>query len=122
MEYLIFLGASAFGIAFHVALKLIELGTQYPSMTRKEIGVTFMKEEWDSLGLSGIITAFMLFAHFVVHRYAPEMLSWRWFELTWVGVCIIMGYQGQRLLYKWLNSAADALDRKVNNVLDKDKP
>lgn len=117
MEYIILFMASVFGVAFHVAFKLIDLGNKFPSITRKEIGITFLKEEWDSLCLSGVIALFMLFIHYVIHNYAQDIVQFKWFELTYIGVSIIMGYQGQRLLYKWLGSAADFLDKKVTDKL-----
>lgn len=119
MEYIIIFAFSAFGVLFHVWQTIIDLGNQFKDKTRKEIISIFFKEEWDSLGLSVCIAGFLLLVHYVIHTYLPSAVAWQYFEVFYFGVALIMGYTGQRLLYKWLGSAADALDKKVDTVLNK---
>lgn len=88
----------------------------------------FFKEDWNVMVMSLVVLLTDLAVHYVV-----SLLGIDWTQkfalfgvnLTWgsvyllfsVAIAIILGYKGQDLIYKWLGTAADKLDKEVTDKI-----
>ena len=103
-----------FGVMFHVMVKVMGYKKQFPTLSFGNIWSTFFKEEWDSLMVSAIIYGVTELAIFIINYQQiniPEWLQWGIYPIA-----LLMGYQGQRIAYKFLNTASDALEKKAEIV------
>ena len=85
----------------------------FPTLVFSSIWGTFLKEEWDSLMISGLILITLnvfLYIKFYNGWIFPDWLeNWGMYLFT-----LIMGYAGQRLAYKYLGTAEKALERRID--------
>jgi len=111
------------GVMFHVMVKIMGYKKQFPTLGFVTIWKTFFKEEWDSLIVSGLVMSVTELAVFIINYQQidiPDWLQWGIFPIA-----LVMGYQGQRIAYKFLNTASDALEKKaeiVGNLTPNGKP
>jgi hypothetical protein len=111
------------GVLFHVMVKINGLRTKFPTLTFKTVWTTFFSEEWNTLIASVLVLAVTELAIFIINYQGiviPEWLNWGIYPIA-----LLMGYQGQRIIYKYLNTASDALERKaeaVGNLTPNGKP
>lgn len=117
MDYIIIIILQIIGVGFHVGQKIVGLGDKFPEKTKREIFAVFWKEDWDTLGVSVFVLMLNLVAHFVTCRYLPVVADWEYFEVSSFAVALILGYAGQRKIYKWLGSAEQFLDKKIEEKL-----
>lgn len=129
MDYVLIIIFQALGVFFKAGQQIAILKNKYPGLTGKQTVDTYWKEDWNTLIMSGGVLGFNLAVHYVV-----AMLDIDWsqkFELfgistTWssiyllfsVGIAITLGYKGQDLIYKWLGTAAEKLDKEVSSKLN----
>ena len=102
------------GVLFHVMVKINGLRTKFPTLTFKTVWTTFFSEEWNTLIASVLVLAVTELAIFIINYQGiviPEWLNWGIYPIA-----LLMGYQGQRIIYKYLNTASDALERKAEEV------
>lgn len=116
MEYLIITALQLLGISFHVMQKVIKIGDDHPEMKQREIFGIFFKEDWDTLTVSGLIIVADLLVHYIIDSYTPEFRAGINFYILYAfGAAFMLGYLGQRMVYKWLGSAEKFIDKKVEN-------
>ena len=112
-----------FGVLFHVMVKINGLRTKFPTLTFKTVWNTFFKEEWNTLIGSGLVLGVAELAIFIINYQAiniPDWLQWGIYPIS-----LLLGYQGQRIIYKFLNTASEALEKKaeiVANLTPNGKP
>lgn len=117
MEYLIIIIAQVFGILFHNYLKIKQIDDRRDDDTFMEVLSVFYKENVLSLILSTVILLFTVFAHGVVWYYTDLNITIPYYDLGAVVVSLILGYQGQRLVYKALDKGTNVVDRKLDDKL-----
>ena len=123
MIYFLTLLSVFIGVMFHVMVKIMGYKRQFPNLGFVTIWTTFFKEEWDSLIVSGLVISVVELAIFIINYQQidiPEWLQWGIHPIS-----LVMGYQGQRIAYKFLNTASDALEKKaeiVGNLTPNGKP
>lgn len=117
MEYLLIIALQLLGIGFNVLQVLIRLDTKYVDDTFKDVWIAFWKEDKFTLILSGLILLTDLTAHFILTYYNNQLIKWEYFTVVSLGTAFILGYAGQRLVYKWLGSAEKFLDKKITDKL-----
>lgn len=119
MEYLIIVGLQILGILLSVVQKITVLDKKYPDLTKREIFAVFLDEDWTTLAGSFVVLCLNLLGHYIVENYAPQTKEFigPYYILYGFGLALLLGYAGQRLIYKWLGSAEKALDNKVTNKL-----
>lgn len=109
------------GIGLHVMQKIVKLGNDYPDKSRQEIKDAFFKEDWDTLSISAIILVLNVVAHIIVVVYAPEIAAAKYwnipFNLWSFFIALVLGYAGQRIIYKLLGTAENFLNKKVDDHL-----
>ena len=123
MIYFLTIIAFLLGVLFHVMVKVMGYKRQFSNLTFKTIWGTFFKEEWDSLMVSAIVLGVVQLSIFIINYYSIAIPDW----LQWGihPIALLMGYQGQRIAYKFLNTASDALERKAEiagNLTPNGKP
>lgn len=102
------------GVFLHVMIKVTGYKKTYPTLPFGAIWGVFFKEEWDSLMVSGVVLLVVEVSIFITNYVGvqiPEWMNWGIYVIA-----IVMGYQGQRLAYKFLNTAVDALEKKVEDI------
>jgi hypothetical protein len=117
MEYLIILALQLCGIGLHVMQKVSVFDKQYPEKSIKEIMTVFWNEDWNTLAVSAIVLFLNLIAHYIVNTYAPQVNNFDNYILYAFGAALVFGYAGQRLVYKYLGSAENFLNKKVDEKL-----
>lgn len=117
MEYVITIVAQVFGILFHNFLKIDEIDKRREDDTFWEVLTVFYRENILSLMLSTVILLFTVFVHFVIGYYSDINETIPYYDLIGAGVSLVLGYQGQRIVYKALNRGADAVDNKLDKKL-----
>jgi len=130
MDYILIIIFQAIGVAFKVGQQVNVLKKLHPERTGKEIMNTYWNEDWNTLIMSWVVLCTNLAVHYVVSLLGIDfkkdftILS---LELSYgsvyllgsVVVASVLGYKGQDLLYKWLGSAADRLDKEVSEKINK---
>lgn len=119
MEYALIVLLQLIGIGLHVMQKVIALGDQNKSMERKEIFATFWHEDWDTLFVSGLVLVLNLAAHYIIEAYTILPKEIGNYPLYAFGIALVLGYAGQRLIYKYLGTAEAALAKKGDQILNK---
>lgn len=117
MEYIIIIIAQLFGIFFHAYLKVKEIDDRRSDDRFIEVCQVFLRENILSLILSFVILLFTVFIHFVIGYYTDLNDTVPYYDLIGAGLSLILGYQGQRIVYKALNKGADAVDQKLNEKI-----
>jgi len=106
------------GIGFHVGQKIISIGNAFPDKTVSDVVKVFWKEDWDTLAISGLVLLLDEMIHFIINGYAGYITGFPNFYLYSFGAGLLMGYAGQRLVYKFFGSAekflGDQIDKKLN--------
>lgn len=117
MNYILIAIIFALGVGYHIMQKVISYKKQFPALKRREIFATFFREEWDSLIVSGLVLSTMELAMFIIDKTNKTLPVWITNWGMWV-LPLIMGYAGQRIAYKWLGTASEVLERKVENKIN----
>ena len=117
MEYVIIALAQIFGILFHTWIKIKAIDDRRPDDTFFEVMGVFYVENMVSLILSFVILAFTIFARFVIELYTDLETTVPYYELINVGVSLILGYQGQKIIYKALDKGTGIVDRKLDEKI-----
>lgn len=118
MEYVLIIFFQCLGIAFHVMQKVVSLGDKFPKETVRTTFATFLQEDWDTLVISGLILMLDLGTNYLLFGYLKfeHLPQWYW-QLAPFAVSLILGYAGQRLIYKWFGTAEKYLDKQVTDRL-----
>jgi hypothetical protein len=124
--YLLILAFLILGIGFHVGLKIAELDKLTPN---DPLGAVF-KMLWEVDKITILISVFLIIpfielVFFCAHKFWLDLMTpkeleesiFRFFDVTFLGISVIMGYQGQRLLYGALGKAVDFAEKKINDKL-----
>lgn len=117
MEYVITILAQVFGILFHNFLKIDEIDKRRDDDTFWDVLTVFYRENILSLILSGVILLFTVFVHFVIGYYSDINETIPYYDLIGAGVSLVLGYQGQKLVYKALNKGTSVVDKGLDEKL-----
>jgi len=107
----------ALGIGFHVGQKIVSLGNLHPEKSWREIIKAFFGEDWDTLCISGLVLVLNEMIHVIINGYASYITSFPNFYLYSFGTALLLGYAGQRLVYKFFGSAEKFLGDQIDNKL-----
>lgn len=118
MAYVLIIFFQLLGISFHVMQKVVSLGDKFPSETVAEIFASFWKEDWDTLTISFLVMFTYVASYYVVVDFVGIKLPTDWYYLIApFALALLLGYAGQRLIYKWFGTAEQFIDKKVTNTL-----
>lgn len=116
MDYALIIVLQFIGIGFHVMQKVISLGTQFPQDGPSVVFRAFLKEDWDTLMVSGLVVLLNVVTHYILETYAPGVTQIENYALYSFGVAFVLGYAGQRIVYKYLGTAEKLLDKKADDL------
>lgn len=117
MEYLIIIILQAIGVGLHVAQKLREIAKRSLTDTKRDEINTFFQEDWITLFISFLVLCLNLVGHYIIDRYTDLPATIAYYDLYAFGIALVLGYAGQRLIYKYLGQAEEVLTKKVNDKL-----
>jgi len=128
MDYVLIIIFQALGVMYRAGKQVGELKKEHPESDMKHITDLFFKEDWNVLVMSFVVLLTYLAVHYVVSFLEidwTKKLAFFGIDLTLgsvyllisVGIAIVLGYKGQDLIYKWLGTAADKLDKEVSDKL-----
>ena len=116
MEYTLIIILQLIGIGFHALEKVAELDKKYPQFSMKEVFAAFFNEDWNTLLMSGLVLALNVVTRFIAERYAPQFTGNQTTELWWFGISLVLGYAGQRLVYRFFGSAEKFLNKQADKI------
>lgn len=116
MEYILITAFQIIGIGFQVLFKVIELDKKFQDDSMWQVTVEFWKSDKFTLILSGLIIFANLVVHFVVHEYTDFENSIPNYALYNFGIALVLGYAGQRIVYKYLGKAESVLTSKADKL------
>lgn len=116
MEYAIVFILQALGISLSATQKMLELDRKFPDDKLSDVINLFLREDRITLMISGIILIFNLVAHYIVDSYTDLPLVVDNYPLWAFGISFVLGYAGQRIVYKYLGKAEGLLMRKADKL------
>lgn len=116
MEYLIVLILELIGISLHVMEKVAVFDKKYPECSINQIFKVFWRQDWNTVIISVIVLCLNLMIHLIINWYAPELTTIKYYLLYAFGGALLLGYGGQRFVYRSLGTAEKFLDNKVNGI------
>jgi hypothetical protein len=98
--------------------KVSELDNKYPELKWKEVFALFIKEDWDTMVISGLVWATQTVIHVILFIFAPELPASIEYYILWAfGIALVLGYCGQRVVYKFFGSAEKVLIKQIDSKL-----
>lgn len=112
-DYILISVAMILGVGYHVMQKIATLRVKFPTMRPGDVFNTFFVEEWNTLIVSGLVWATGLFVLYVIRTNEVKLPDW---VENWgmYAIAAVIAYSGQRLAYKILGTAEQALSDKIN--------
>jgi len=118
MDYIFVFAAYSLFCFLHILITIKNLRTAFPQFGFKEVWNVFFKQNWDTLIGSAVVLCILELALFI--SVYNELKFPVWFDMWGMYVAAgIAGYQGQRIMYKWLDTAVDALEKKADQLKEK---
>lgn len=117
MDFFIIAVLQIIGIALHGFQKLIELDAKSPDDSTADVFRLMWKNDRFSFGVSFIVLALNEVTHFIIARYSTFAETMEHYYLWSFLVAFVLGYAGQRVIYKYLGKAEEFLNKKVDNKL-----
>lgn len=116
-EYLLIIALELAGISLHVLQKVLELDKKSPDDSLSEVFGLFWKSDRITVFISFVVLFLNVIGHYIIEEYGPEAITnHEYYDLTSFAVALILGYAGQRLIYKWLGKAEAKLEN--NKILN----
>ena len=114
MIYILTTFAFVLGCCFHVMGKVSTLKKSFPELLPKTIWKTFWHEEWNVLIGSVFVLFTLELSIYIINYYQmpiPDWLQWGIYPIS-----LVLGYAGQRLIYKYLGTAEKILEQKADKI------
>ncbi len=118
MDYIFITALFVLCAMLHIGRTISKLKKDFPMFNFRQVIGTFFSQNWDTLIGSATVLGiyelviFILLYNGIVFPY--------WFDMFGMyALAGVLGYQGQRLFYKWLDTAVDALEKKADQLKDK---
>lgn len=116
MEYFLIILLQFLGAGFHIMQKIVTIGDAHKEFTWQQVFGAFLKEDWDTLAVSGLILFLNLVVHFILATYPNSIVTINNYILYSFLLSLILGYAGQRIVYKYLGSAERFLNKKADEL------
>lgn len=122
LEFAVIILLQCIGIGLHVMQKIITINKNTPELTRSEVIASFWEADAFTLVVSFLVLMLHVVAHIVFHAFFPDILEWHPLRipfLVWAFIgALLMGYAGQRLIYKFLGSMEVVVNEKIKQKRD----
>ncbi len=116
MEYLIIIILQLIGIGFHIGQSIVALGDKFPNETPTSTFKTFFKEDWDTLMISGLVLLLDVMIHVVMDYLDVDPFTEGWMLYAPFAFALVMGYAGQRIIYKFFGTAEKFLNKQTDRL------
>lgn len=116
MIYILTIALFLLGVGFQVSQTMDKLKRKFPQFKLKEIFHTYLVEEWNVLIRSFLVICTYELFLFIVAKSEVKMPVWWEKYLAVYGLSLVLGYAGQRLIYKYLGTAEQVLSDKADKV------
>lgn len=117
MDFLLIAVLQLIGIALHGFQKLIELDAKSPDDSTMDVFKIMWRNDRFSFGVSFAVLALNEVTHFIIARYSTFAETMENYYLWSFLVAFVLGYAGQRVIYKYLGKAEEFITKKVENKL-----
>jgi hypothetical protein len=117
MEYFLIFILQLIGIGLSVGQKVYELDKKFADDTFSEVLATFWKSDRMTVWISLIILCLNIVAHYIIEHDSQLPSSIPNYPLYAFGIAFILGYAGQRIIYKWLGTAEKTLTEKGDKII-----
>lgn len=115
------------GIGFHVGQKALEIDKRTPNDTFGQVLSIFLRENRITLVLSGLVLVADLFSHLALDLYTTipdnDVNVFGFFTVPFpiaaILTSLLLGYAGQRLIYKALGKSELFIEKKLESQLNK---
>ena len=117
MIYILTVFAFILGCCFHVMGKVSVLKKTFPDLLPRTIWKTFWREEWNVLIGSAVVLFTLELSIYIINYFSiliPDWLQWGIYPIS-----LVLGYAGQRLIYKYLGTAEKILEQKADEISKK---
>lgn len=115
MDYALITVTFLLGTGFHVMQKVMTFKKNFTTLGFNQIWGTFLKEEWDSLCVSSLIlvtiNVFLYIKIYNQWQFPLWLEDWGMYLFA-----LVIGYSGQRIAYKYLGTAEQILEKKVDGL------
>jgi hypothetical protein len=113
MEYLLIFLLYGLGAYFSALEKVAVIRKRNPAFTFKEVGNTYLLEEWNTMMVSfgGLILIEIIW--YIVHKGNMQLPKWLHEYGGNYGLALVLGYCFQRVIYKFLGSTESAIQNKI---------
>lgn len=122
MDYIIIIFLQFLGIALLITQKMIEIDKRSQTDGPREVFAIFLKEDWITLLISGVVLLFNLIAHYIVDEYTDVPATFSVtipvinvvvpYIILAFGFAFFLGYGGQWLIFRALGKTKAAIDEK----------
>ena len=119
MEYLLIFILQVLGIGLNVAKKVLQIDKKSPDDSLGEVILVFWNSDRITIFISTLVLVFNLVAHYIIGNYAESITEIPYYELISFGIAFVLGYAGQNLIYKYLGTAEQVLDKKADVLRDR---
>lgn len=116
MDYLLIIILQLLGIGFHVMQKVRELDKLDPHDSLGHVFSLFWNEDKATLIISGLILVTHVVIHFILDYYNSGITKIDNYHNYTFATAIILGYAGQRLIYKAFGKAEAIINSKIDNA------
>lgn len=114
LEFFLITAFYLLGQCFDVMAKVSTLRKSNKTANFKQIWRAFFQEEWHTLIVSGLGLFLIQLSWIVIHVQKISVPDWLHHYGGIYGVSLIVGYAGQRLIYKYLSKGEDAVSGRID--------
>lgn len=93
--------------------KVSGLRTKYPQLSPGTIVSTYLRQEWNTIIVSFVIMGLCQLSLYIALSNGRPGPGWFWLWGVYV-LALILGYAGQRLVYKYMKTTEQALEKKIS--------
>lgn len=105
------------GIALQVLQNVVAIDKRNPEWSRAQVWAEFKEQDYWTLWISGVIAVAHVVAHLALLIYGGEGLPDLFHNMLFsLGIALVMGWGGQRIIYRFLGKAEETLNRKADNL------
>lgn len=119
MDYFIIFILQIIGILFHVFEKVRIIDAQNREKGTREVFLIFFEYEWVTLSISILVLALNVITHYIIDTYANDLTTVRYYHIYVFVLAFILGYAGQRIVYKYLGKGTKFLIDKADTLSKK---
>lgn len=116
MIYILTILLFILGVGYHVTKVIDRLRKKYPALNAQQVMQTYFNEDWNTLVRSFLVLCTYEIFLFIVRSAPVNMPIWWQKYLVDYALAIVLGYAGQRLIYKYLGTAEKTLEGQAEKL------